>query len=143
MEQPPSFVIDCIHVCWLKKSLYGLKHAPHAWYENIDCFFVNLSFKRCESDHNIYVLHVHGDTLIVALYVDDLVIIGNNVNLIFGLKKKLADTFEMTELGLLHFFLSIQFLQMDDGIFLFQRKYALDLLKWFKVDYCKSCATPY
>ena len=120
-----------------------MKHAPHAWYENIDHFFVNLSFKRCEFDHNIYVLHVHGDTLIVALHVDDLVITGNNANLILGMKKQLVDTFEMTNLGLLHFFLHIQILQMDGGIFLSQPKYALDLLKGFKMDNFKSCATPY
>ena len=85
--------------------------------------------KRYASDHNIYVLHVHGDTLILALYVDDLVIIGNNANLILGLKKQLVDTFEMTDLCLLHFFLGIQFLQKDDGIFISQPKYALAILK--------------
>ena len=95
----------------------------------IDCLFVNLDFKHCESDHNIYVLHVNGDTLIVVLYVDDLVITGNNVNLILGLKKQLANTFEITDLGLLHFFFGIQILQMDDGILLSQPKYALDILK--------------
>ena len=47
----------------------------------------------CEFDHIIYVLHVHSDNLIVALYVDDLVIARNNVNLILGLKKKIAYTF--------------------------------------------------
>ena len=65
----------------------------------------------------------------MAFYVDDLFIIGNNVDLILGLKKQIADTFEMTNLGLLHLFLSIQVLQMDDGIFISQPKYAFDLLK--------------
>ena len=106
-----------------------MKHASCAWYEKIYCFFVNLSFKRGESDHNIYVLHVHGDTIIVALYVDDTVIIGNNVDLILGLKKQLVDTFEMSDLGLLHLFIGIQFLQMDDDIFLSYPKYVVYLLK--------------
>ena len=52
----------------------------------------------------IYVLHVHDDTLIVALYIDDLVITENDVVLILNLKKQPADTFEMTDLGFLHFF---------------------------------------
>ena len=68
-------------------------------------------------DHSVYVLHVHGDTLIVALYVDDLVINCSNVILIMGLKKQLAFTFKMTDLGIFHFLLGIQILQMDDGIF--------------------------
>ena len=122
MEQPPGFVIDSILFYRVKKSLYGLKQAPHAWYEKIEQFFVNLGFKHCEFDHNVYVSHVHGDTLSVALCIDDLVITGNNVNLILGLKKQLTDTFEMTDLGLLHFFLIIQILQLHDGIFLSQPK---------------------
>ena len=52
----------------------------------MDRLFVYIGFKHCEYDHNIYVLHVHGDTLVMALYVDDLVIIRNNVNLILVLK---------------------------------------------------------
>ena len=88
--------------------MYGLKHAPLSWYEKINYLFVNIGFTYCESNHNIYVLHVHGDTLNVALYVDDLVITGNNVNLILDLKKRLDDNFEMTDLGILHLFPDIQ-----------------------------------
>ena len=68
-------------------SLYGLKQAPHDWYENTDLSFINIGFKCCEFDHSIYVLHVHGDTLIMELYVDDLVITRNNANLILDLNK--------------------------------------------------------
>jgi hypothetical protein len=82
----------------LKKSLY----------ENIVNFFLSISFKHCETHHSFYVLHVNGETFIVALYVDDLVIIGSNVDMILGLKKQLTDTVEMIDLGLLHFFLGVQ-----------------------------------
>lgn len=51
--------------------------------------------------------------------------------------------FEMIEPGLLHLFLGIQVLQMDDGIFLSQPKYVLDLLKRFKIEDCKACLTPF
>ena len=87
MEQPHVFVKDSSLLCQVKKSLYSLKQAPQAWHEKIDHFFINLGFKHCELDHNIYVLHIHGDTLLVALYVEyDLFITGNNVELILGLK---------------------------------------------------------
>ena len=79
----------------------------------------------------------------MELYVDDLVIIGNNANLILGLKKQLVDTFEMTDLCILCFFLGIEVLQIDDDIFISQPKYALYLLKRFKMDDCKVCATAY
>ena len=110
MEQPIGFIQDSSLVCKLKKYLYGLKKSPHSWYDMIDHLFLNLGFKHCQFDHNIYVFHVHNDTLIVALYVDDLVITGNNVDFILNLKKQLVYTFEMTKLGLFHFFLNIQIL---------------------------------
>ena len=86
MNQPLSFVTNSNVVSWLEKALYGLKQSPSAWYEKIDHFFTNLGFKRYEYDHSIYVLHVDGDTLIFALYVDDLLISGNNVDLVMSLR---------------------------------------------------------
>ena len=91
----------------------------------------------------IYVLNVHGDTLIYLLCVDDLVITKNNVNLILGLKKQLIDTFEINKLGLLHFFLGIQVLQLDDIIFLSQPKYVTCLLQRFKMEHYEPYATPF
>ena len=79
----------------------------------------------------------------MALYVDDLFITRNNVNMILGLKKQLVDTFEMIYLGLLNLFLGIQILRTDDGIFLSQPKYALDILKRFKMDDYNLFPTPF
>jgi hypothetical protein len=143
MEQPPGFVTYSNLICQLQKSLYGLKQAPKAWYAKIDHFFLNLGFKCCESYHNLYVLHAHGDTLIVVVYVDDLVITGNNIDLILRLKKQLVDTFDMKDLGLLHYFLGLQVLPLSDGLFLSQSKYVMDLLNHFKMVDCKLCATPF
>ena len=71
---------------WLQKSLYGLKNATQTWYEKINRFFVNLGFKHCESNHSIYVFHIQGDTFIVVVYVDEFVLTGNKLGLIFRLK---------------------------------------------------------
>jgi hypothetical protein len=81
-----------------------------ARHENIDRFFLDFRFKCYELDHSIYVLHINYDTLIVALHVNDLVITISSDNLILGLKKQLSNTFEMTNLSLLHFFIGIQVL---------------------------------
>jgi hypothetical protein len=67
MEQTPSFLTDSNLVCRLKKSLYGLKKTPQAWYAKIDNVFLQLGFQRCESNHNWYVLYINGDTLIVVV----------------------------------------------------------------------------
>ena len=130
MEQPPNFLTDSILVCLLQKSLYGLNQPPsRAWYEKIDWFFINLGLKQCEYDHNIYVLHVKDDTFIIVVCVDDLVLTRNNPDLIFRLKSQLVDTFELTDLGMLHFFLGLQVFPLSDGLFISQYKYLLDLLK--------------
>ena len=49
----------------------------------------------------------------------------------------------MIDLGILHFFLGLQVLPLLDGLFVSYSKYVMDLLKWFKMDECKACATPY
>ena len=117
--------------------MYGLKQAPMAWYENIDHFFINLGLKRCESNHIIYVLHVQGYTLIVVVYVNDLILTRNKPDLIFRLKSQLFNNFRMTYLGILHFFLGLQVLPLLVGLFISYYKYVLDLLKCFKMDDCK------
>jgi len=99
--------------------LYCFQRAPRAWYERIEHFFLNHGCKRCELHHDIYVLHVHSEALIIAVYVNDLVIIGSNVDLILGFKKQLADTFDSVGLGLLNLDFGIEFLQMDDDIFVY------------------------
>jgi hypothetical protein len=87
MEQPLGFVTNSNLVFRLKMSLYGLKQSPRASYAKIDNFFLRLGFKQRESDHILYVLHSNGDTLIVVVYVDDLLITGNNNDLIFTIEE--------------------------------------------------------
>ena len=145
MQQPPGFITSKTSslVCKLHKSLYGLKQAPRAWYEKIDTYFLSNSFKRCVSDPNLYVKNIGDDILIIVLYVDDLIITGSQLISIQKLKENLRKEFEMTDLGLLHYFLGLQIWHMADGIFLSQPKYASDLLARFKMSDCKACASPF
>lgn len=135
--QIPTLFVDIRSYCmvWIDP--------PWAWYEKIHHFFVNLGLQHCEFDHSIYVLDVNGDTLIIVIYVDDLVLIGKNIDVIFILKSQLVDTFEMIDLGMLHFFLCLQVLPLLYGLFTSHSKYVLDLLKCFKMDECKACVIPF
>jgi hypothetical protein len=81
--------------------------------------------------------------LIVVVYVDDLLITGNNNDLILRLKKQLVDSFDMTDLGTLHYFLGLQVLPLCDGFFISQSKYVMDILTCFKMVDCNPCATPF
>lgn len=126
-----------------QEVIIWFEETPQAWYENIDRLFVNICFKRCEFDQIIYVLHVDSNALIVVVYVDELVLARNNFDLIFRLRRRLANTFEMTYLGILHFFFGLQVLPISYGLFFSQSKYVMDMLNHFKIDDCKACATPY
>jgi hypothetical protein len=77
----------------LRKALYGLKQAPRAWYSHIDNYFNESGFKRSKSKPTLYVKHQGNiDLLIVALYVDDLILTGSNVKMIEKFKKEEAAT---------------------------------------------------
>jgi len=66
------------HVCGLKRALYGLKQAPHAWYTRIDKYFTGLGFTKSEVDANLYHIIIEGKPLIIVLYVDDLILTGDD-----------------------------------------------------------------
>jgi hypothetical protein len=89
------------------------------------------------------VLHTNIDTLIFFVYVDDLLIAGNNNDLILILKKTIVDSFDMKYLSTVHYFLDLQVLPLCDGFFISQSKYVMDLLTRFKMVDCKPCATSF
>eukprot|EP00253_Pinus_taeda_P016276 PITA_16276 len=116
MEQPFGFIqTDCSLVCRLKKSLYGLKRAPWAWYAKMDSFLLDSGFSRCYSDNTIYTKKVGKSLIILVLYVDDLILTGSDPNLINHVNFSLKRKFEMTDLGHLHYFLGLQVLQSKEG----------------------------
>ncbi|KAL0329096.1 UNVERIFIED_CONTAM: Retrovirus-related Pol polyprotein from transposon RE2 [Sesamum radiatum] len=144
VEQPQGFIAKGSEekVLRLKKALYGLKQAPRAWYSRIDKYFIDRGFRRSLSEPTLYIKSQGNDTLIVSLYVDDLIYTGNNEKMIQVFKEDMMKTFEMSDLGLMHFFLGIEINQEKEGIFICQRKYTETLLKKFKMESCKTVTTP-
>jgi hypothetical protein len=143
IEQPDGFVIHGkeSHVCRLKKALYGLKHAPHAWYARIDGYLMSLGFSKSVVDANLYYKVVDGESLILILYVDDLFLTGVE-HLIAWCKHELASKFDMKDLGMMHYFLGLEVWQRTDEIFLSQGKYTVEILRRFGMLDCKSMTTP-
>ena len=82
-----------LFVCKLKKSMYGLKQAPRAWYKKTSGYFADISFTKCFSNSDLYVLNQGKDMVLILLYVDDLLIIRNNDEIIQECISKLKDTF--------------------------------------------------
>ncbi|KAK2404761.1 putative mitochondrial protein [Trifolium repens] len=145
VEQPAGFVISGHEdkVYRLHKALYGLKQAPRAWYSRIDSHFLQNDFKRSQNEPTLYVKDCGNEKkLIVSLYVDDLLVTGDDIHVINNFKKSMLQAFEMTDLGEMKYFLGMELHQHDDGIFISQSKYANDVLKKFKLESCKPVSTP-
>ena len=103
----------------LKKALYGLKQAPRAWNSRIDSYFQGSGFVKCPYEHAVYIKkNAHGEILIACLYVDDLLFTGNSQQMFHEFKQAMFKEFEMTDFGLMSFFLGIQVRQQLDGIFI-------------------------
>jgi len=80
--------------------------------------------------------------LIVSLYVDDLIFTGNYTLMFDEFKKFMMNEFEMTDLGMMHYFLGIEIVQSDVQIFVFQKKYVRDILDRFQMHDCNYVNTP-
>jgi hypothetical protein len=80
MKQPEDFAVKGKKelVCKMKKSMYGLKQSSRMWYQNFYTYMLGLGFTRSIEDHCVYFKLV-GDRLIYfVLYVDDMLLIGND-----------------------------------------------------------------
>eukprot|EP00253_Pinus_taeda_P019102 PITA_19102 len=143
MDQRHGFIQDSSLVCRLKKSLYGLKQSPRAWYAKMDSFLLSQNFERCKSDPNVYMLRAHDSLVILVLYVDDLLITSSSASAIATVKRALYDRFLMTDMGPLHFFLGLEISQDATGIKFSQAKYARDLLERFHMTDYKPSSTPF
>ncbi|KAL2585495.1 hypothetical protein AAZV13_13G001300 [Glycine max] len=80
--------------------------------------------------------------LIVSLYVDDLIFTGNDELMFAKFKSSMKHEFDMTDLGNMRYFLGLEVMQRIDGIFLCQKKYALEMLQRFGMDKSNSVQTP-
>ena len=125
IEQPEGFDFFSSesHVCKLKRALYGLKQAPRAWYTRIESYFTRLGFTKSEADANLYQIVVESKLLIIVLYVDDLILTGDE-QLIYSCKEDPTKEFEMKDMDLLHYFLGLEIWHREGELFVSQGKYA-------------------
>ncbi|GJW10403.1 ribonuclease H-like domain-containing protein [Tanacetum coccineum] len=129
-------------VCRLKKSLYGLKQAPRQWNAKLTQTLIEHGFIQSKSDYSLFTKSENGNFVALLVYVDDIIITGNNVDEIEKFKKYLNTKFMIKDLGKLKYFLGIEVIDTDRGLCLSQRKYCLDLLSDFGLLACKPSAIP-
>jgi hypothetical protein len=141
MEVPPGMAAtgNKGKVCRLKKALYGLKQSPRVWF---DRFRHAIGYRQCNRDHIVFYMHSNQKITSLDVYVDDIIITGDDEAEIVKLKKCLSNAFEVKDLGQLKYFLSIEIARSKKGIVLSQRKYTLDLLDETGMIQYRAAATP-
>ncbi|CAL8990138.1 unnamed protein product, partial [Prunus brigantina] len=145
MDLPPgcNFTRDKGNqVCKLKKSLYGLKQSPRAWFGRFTKSMKVFGYTQSNADHTLFLKRDGKKLTALIVYVDDIVVTGNDTGEQLKLQKYLSQEFEMKDLGDLKYFLGIEVARSANGIFLSQRKYVLDLLAETGLLGCKPADTP-
>ena len=124
------------------KALYGLKHAPRAWYARLSIFLTQNDYVRGKVDNALFIRKVGNDMLIWQIYVDDIVFGATNPSLCKEFSELMQGEFEISIRGELKFFLGLQIKQLSGGIFIHQSNYTKELLKKFKLEESNCAKTP-
>ena len=145
MRQPPGYVKPGKEklVCKLKKSFYGLKQSPRCWNEKFCNHLKQLDFKQSGADPCVFICENKEKKLeIIAVYVDDLILIAETSGEIQEMKKCLSDTFRMKDMGQLQYCLGVNFDQTEGSITLCQKQYLQKLLEKYGLAEANTVSTP-
>ena len=131
MEQPLGYVAqgESSKVCFLQKSIYGLKKSPRAWFVKFSGLLSAFGFTSCASDPTVLTKKTKSGLVILAVYVDDIILTGSDDIGILATKTYLQQHLSIRDLGSPRYFLGIEFAHQDGKLALTQWKYALDMLK--------------
>ena len=149
-------------VCHLRRAIYGLKQAPRAWFE---CFrqaiisfgfqqstkagfqdslhdHPHISFQESFQDHSLFVRTSPQGRVLILLYVDDMIITGDDTTGIVDTQKYLYRQFQIKDLGRLRYFLGLEIAQADRGILISQQKYTSDIIASAALTDTRTTDTP-
>ncbi|CAM8907328.1 unnamed protein product [Rhodiola kirilowii] len=145
MKLPPGYFKSersAGKVCKLTKSLYGLKQAPRQWFSKFTEALLEFGFQQSLNDYSLFTLQDGTHFTKLLVYVHDVLLTGTSLSLITKIKAFIYEKFRIKDLGTLKYFLGLEVARNPSGIFLHQRKYALDLLKDLDMVECKPTKTP-
>jgi len=142
MQPPPGLSVESNKVCHLRRALYGLKQAPRAWFAKFSSTISRLGYMASHYDSALFLRRTDKGTILLLLYVDDMIITGDDLNGIQELKVFLNQQFEMKDLGHLSYFLGLEITHSTDGLYITQAKYASELLSRAGLTDSKTVDTP-
>ena len=115
-----------------------MKQAPRAWYDTLSQFLIENHFTRGIIDKTLFHRNYNGSSILVQIYVDDIIFGSTDENLSKKFAKLMQSKYEMNMMGELTYYLGLQVKQVKDGIFISQTKYIYDMLKKFDLTECSS-----
>ena len=142
IQPPPGFSHPPDKVCRLRRAFYGLKQAPRAWFAKFSSTVSRLGYSLSFYDSTLFLCRTGKGIILLLLYVDDMIITGDDLSEIQELKDFLSQNFEMKDLGHLSYFLGLKITSSDDGFYLTQAKYTSALLSRVGLTYHKIVDTP-
>ena len=126
-----------------EKAFYGLKQSPRAWFGRFAKVMKEFGHKQSQGDHTLFIKHsVAGGVTALLVFVDNIIMTGNDEREKDDVKHRLAKEFGIKELGKLKYFLDIEVAYSTQGIFIFQQKYVIDLLEETGKIVCKPISSP-
>ena len=145
MQQPLGFIKKGNEnkVCKLKRSIYWLKQSSRQWYLRFHKAVTSYNFQMIEEDHCVYIKHFEGNFVILSLYVDDILLAGNNLKSVLTIKKWLSSNFEMKDMGEAEYILAVK-IQRDRSkiiLSLSQESYINKILERFNMKDCRPMDT--
>ena len=145
MRQPPGLAPEPGHrkdaVCKLGKAIYGLKQSGREWFIALTEFLTTYGFLACPQDESLFCLR--GGEMVIAVYVDDLLIVAEDQKSLDHFKQAVARRFKIKDLGIATQFLGMEICYLEDGsITLGQGRYCREILARFGFADCKPVATP-
>jgi hypothetical protein len=142
MQPPPGVEVPLGHVCRLHRALYGLKQAPRAWFECFVSVIIADGFSPSEHDPALFIHTSPCERTLLLLYVDDMLITGDDMEHISHVKQKLGEQFQISDLGPLSYFLGLEVLHSPKGYYISHSKYIQDLIARSGITDNRTATTP-
>ena len=124
MQPPPGYDHLPHEVCRLRRALYGLEQAPQVWFAKFSSTIAQIGFVFNPYDSALFIRQSDVSLILLFLYVDDMIITGDDTVGIRNLQQFLSQQFEMKDLGSLSYFLGLEVSSDQNGYYLSQAKYA-------------------
>ena len=114
------------------------------WYQKFDTFIRGLGFTRSKADHYVYFKLIGDRVIYLVLYVDDMLLVGNDKEIIQDLNTQLSSKFDMKDLGAANYILGMEIKRDREKrkLSLNQRKYVEKILQRFNMQDSKSAKVP-